>query len=305
MPFPLRVLVVGADGTIGSALSQKLLDLGYNVFQTTRRTSTNNSACSIFLDLAEPVIDADRLPDVNVAIICAAMSRFADCRTRPDLARQVNVVSTSSLARHLTKRGTFVVRLSSSAVFDCLSPNVLADQQPAPRSIYGRLQADAEVALLGLGSGAAVLRLTKIITPELSLFNDWVHHLLHGRSIEAFTDHTLCPLSLAAAVDAATAVLRCRQGGIFQISGSKDISYTYLACHLARRLGVPVARVTPVRAVERGIPENEVTPFTSMDTTRLTALTGFIRPEPLAVIDTVLDELFVKANYQKTKTKQS
>jgi dTDP-4-dehydrorhamnose reductase len=305
MPSPLRVLVIGADGTIGSALSRHLLDLGHNVFKTTRRKLANTSAYSIFLDLAEPVAETERLPDVDVAIICAAMARFADCRTRPDLARQVNVISTSSLARRLTNRGTFVVRLSSSAVFDCLSPHALADQQTAPRSIYGRLQADAEAALLGFGSSSTVLRLTKILTPQSSLFKDWVCHLLQGRSIEAFTDHTLCPLPLAAAVDAATAVLSSRQRGIFQISGSRDISYANLARHLALRLNVPVARVTPVRAVERGIPENEVTPFTSMDTTRLTALTGFIRPEPLAVMDDVLDELLAKANYQKAKMKQS
>jgi dTDP-4-dehydrorhamnose reductase len=300
MPSPLRVLVIGADGTIGSALSSKLLGLGYNVFNTTRRKSVRGSTQSVFLNLAEPVICVDHLPDVDVAIICAAISSFADCRTRPDLARQVNVISTSLLARQLMDRGTFVVRLSSSAVFDCLAPHVLADQEPNPRSVYGRLQADAEAVMLGLGINGGILRLTKVITPDSSLIKEWVRLLLKGQSIEAFTDHTLCPLSLPSAIEAATAVLRSRQGGIFQVSGSRDISYAELARHLARRLDVPVARVIPVRALQRGIPENEVTPFTSMDTTRLTRLTGFIPPDPFTVIDDVLGELLTKA-YQKAK----
>jgi dTDP-4-dehydrorhamnose reductase len=300
MPSPLRVLVIGGDGTIGLALCRKLLSLGCNVFRTTRRKSVNGSNQSVFLDLAEPVICADHLPHVDVAIICAAMSRFADCRIRADLARRVNVVSTSSLALQLAKRGTFVVRLSSSAVFDCLSPHVLADRQTAPRSVYGRLQADAEAVLLRLGTGGAILRLTKIVTPDSSLLKEWGRLLLEGHSIEAFTDHTLCPLSLSSATDAATAVLKSRQGGIFQISGSQDISYASLAYHLARRLDVPVTRVIPVRAVERGIPENEVTPFTSMDTTRLTALTGFVPPDPLTVVDDVFGELLTKI-YQKAQ----
>jgi hypothetical protein len=42
-----------------------------------------------------------------------------------------------------------------------------------------------------------------------------------------------------------------------------------------------------VSAVDNGIPESDVTPFTSLETGRLTALTGFQPPQPVAVIDAV------------------
>jgi dTDP-4-dehydrorhamnose reductase len=191
----------------------------------------------------------------------------------------------------LVERGTFVVRLSSSVVFDCRIARVHARHPTAPLSAYGRLQAEAEEAILGLGENASVLRLTKIITSDFPLVRNWIAALAKGDSIEAFEDHTICPLPLELAIDAATAVLEFRRGGIFQASGAGDISYADLARYLARRLGLPASRIVAVRATDRGVPENEVTSYTSMDTGRLTAMTGFTPPEPFSVLDDAFDEI--------------
>lgn len=287
----LRVLIIGADGIIGSALYEHLSRRGLTVFGTTRRRGEAGSDRSIYLDLEEPQIAFDRLPAVDAAIICAAMARFADCRARPELARRVNVTTPTDLTERLTERGTFVVRLSSSAVFDCRMPRAHADQPTAPRSVYGRLQADAEKAILGMGDKTSVLRLTKIVTDDFPLIRNWIATLAQGGNIEAFEDHTLCPLPLAAAVEAAATVLESRQRGIFQVSGAADISYADLARYLVHRLGLSPDRVTAVRAVDRGVLADDVTPHTSMDTTRLTALNGFIPPEPLAVFAEVFGQL--------------
>lgn len=287
MTQTLRALVIGADGVIGSALCDHLARCGHTLFGTTRRKNKVDSNRTLLLDLAEPRIATDHLPDVDIAIICAAMARFADCRMQPDLARRVNVTAPIAVARRLVERGAFVVRLSSSAVFDCRIPRVRADRPTDPRSVYGRLQAEAEEAVLGLGKNASILRLTKIMTSDFALIRNWIAALARGDSIEAFEDHALCPLPLASVVDAATAVLELGQGGIFQVSGAADISYADLARHLVRRLGLPSAKVVPVRAVDKGVPADEVTPFTSMDTARLTAITGFVPPEPLSVFDDI------------------
>jgi dTDP-4-dehydrorhamnose reductase len=288
---PTRALVVGADGVIGSALCEHLSRRGLTVFGTTRRKTEIGSRRLLHLDLAEPQIAIDSLPDVDIAIICAAMARFADCRAQPELARRVNVTTPAELAKGLVARGTFVVRLSSSAVFDCRAPHARADQPTAPRSVYGRLQADAESAILGIGDKTAVLRLTKIMTSDFPLVRNWVSTLARGGNIEAFEDHTLCPLPLAAAVEAAATVLEHKQCGIFQASGASDISYAELARHLVRCLGLAPDRVTSVRAVDRGVLADDVTPYTSMDTTGLTALSGFIPPEPFTVFAEVFGQM--------------
>lgn len=264
----LRILVIGADGIIGSALYNDLLRRGHTVIGTTRREPKERSSRLIFLDLAGSQMVKECLPEADVAIICAAGARFVECRLQPDRARRVNVTAPVILVRRLVERGTYVARLSSSrAVFGCRTTHVRADQPPAPRSVYGRLQAEAEEAILKFGRGAR---------------------------IEAFEDHTPCPLPLSAAADAAAAVLESRQGRIFQVSETSDISYADLAGHLVRRLGLSQSRVIPTGATDKGISETDVPPFTSMDTIRLTEMTDFIPPDPFCVFDKIFDGMITR-----------
>jgi dTDP-4-dehydrorhamnose reductase len=283
----MRILVVGADGLIGQALSSELGRRGYDVIGTTRRAQGAASRSSVFLDLA-----ADRLapvPPADVMVICAAIARFADCRDRFDLAHRVNVASRLALARTATVNGRRVVALSSSAVFDCMRPQSKADWAPAPRSAYGRLMAEAEAGILACGG--SVLRSTKVITAGSGVLPEWITTLRSGGAVQAFEDHSFCPLRLNDVVDAIIAVVEQPEGGIFQVSGASDICYADAARHVAGRIGVPRDRVTAIRAVDNGIPAGDMTPFTSLETGRLSALTGFQPPEPGAVIDAVYQGL--------------
>ena len=62
---------------------------GHDVIATTRQRDRVNSATT-FLDMGEGL---GALPRADVAVICAAITRFSDCRNFPELARQVNVTA--------------------------------------------------------------------------------------------------------------------------------------------------------------------------------------------------------------------
>jgi hypothetical protein len=105
-------VIVGADASFGGSLSSELLARGHGVAATTRRRE-RATAEGLFLDLAEPI---PRLPETDVAIICAAMARFEDCRGNPMLARRVNrifeMIEISGNATSLSISGpTWLVRL--------------------------------------------------------------------------------------------------------------------------------------------------------------------------------------------------
>lgn len=285
------MLVIGVDGLIGRALAQALAARGDTVVGTSRRPSPGGAGAPITLDLAASGAARTPLPPVDAAVICAAMARFADCREQPELARRVNVEAPVALAARLATSGARVVLLSTSAVFDCRTPHVTAEQPPSPRSAYGALKAEAEAKILALGARACVLRLTKVLTPDMPLFVNWIAGLRRGRAIEAFDDLTISPLRTQDVVAALLAVLSDRGGGIYQVSGAEDISYADAARHLARRLGVAPDLVGTTRAVDRGIPESEVTRYTSLDASRLAALTGWTPPPAEAVIDAVFGYL--------------
>jgi dTDP-4-dehydrorhamnose reductase len=279
----LRILIVGGDGIIGGALERKLAVMGHDVAVTTRHRERVTEG-TVFLDLARPHV---ALPPAKYAVICAAMTRFNDCREMPELARQINVTAPVALCADLISRGTRVILLSTSAVFDGRTPHVDASKPPSPRSVYGRLKADAERGVLALGENASVLRLTKVLSRETGILAQWVGELKSGRNIQAFDDHRFCPITLDNALDTIAALIEGGESGIYQVSGSADISFVEAARHLATRIGVPLQRVTAVNAEECGVPADEITPFTSLDTSRLSALTGFVPPQPYVVIDKV------------------
>jgi dTDP-4-dehydrorhamnose reductase len=279
----LRVIVVGADGLIGKALCEHLAQRGHSVTGTTRRANSSLPDNRLFLDMAAPSLP--KLPDADIAIVCAAMSRFVDCRRHPDLARRVNVTARLMLARDAAMKGCRVLMLSSSAVFDCSRPHMEADAPTAPRSAYGQFLAEAEAGILAMGG--TVFRLTKVISSDAGHLANWLPALAGGRTVQSFEDHRFCPITLRSVLEGVAAVGEQSEGGIFQVSGAEDISYADAARHLADRLGVPRSHVEGVLAVDHGIPIGEITPYTSLDTSRLSALTGYRPAPPLSIVDQV------------------
>jgi dTDP-4-dehydrorhamnose reductase len=284
----MRVVIVGADGLIGNALHASLRERGHTVLGTTRSNGSPGHKDRIFLDLSASTLRP--IPPADVVIVCAAMSRFADCRNYPDQARQVNVLAPLMIAEKAGEYGGRALLLSSSVVFDCRSPHAMADQPAAPCSAYGRLKAEAEAGVLALGG--TVLRLTKVVAPGTGRLADWVSALERGQIVQAFEDHRFCPIKLESVLDAVAAIAEQKSGGVFQLSGTEDISYADAARHLANRLGIPGDRVEGTLAVDNGVPENEVTPYTSLDTSRLSALSGYCPRPPRDVIDDVFAASF-------------
>jgi dTDP-4-dehydrorhamnose reductase len=282
----MRILVVGGDSPIGAAFVSALVQRRDAVFATTRRPGTARSEC-IFLDLADSSVDKVELPQVDAAFFCAAVSGFAHCRADPALARRVNVEGTSRLARRLVAQGTYVVLLSSTAVFDFQTPHVTADTPVSPRTLHGQIKVEAEKVFLQVGDLGSVLRLTKVLTPDASLMAGWIAALRRNEPVTAFSDLHLAPISLDDATSAMNAVAEDRGSGIYQMSGARDISYFEAARHLAKMMGRPAELVQPKRAADTGIPAEDIARFTTLESSRIEGLTGRLPPDPRAVIEAV------------------
>ena len=282
----MKVLVVGGDGVIGANLIRALSRRGDDVVATTRRPAARRDN-AIFVDLAASELDAGAMPQADVAIFCAAVTSFAACRQNPDLARRINVTAPKTLARALVAGGARVILLSTSAVFDWTSPNVPADRAPCAGTVYGAQKAEAEAEFFALGSAASVIRFSKVLTPHFNLCTSWIEALRRGEPITAFSDLRMSPISLDDATNAIIAVIDAKASGVYQLSGSHDINYVEAALHIAALLGVAANLVRPARAIDAGIPPEEITTFSSFDDSRLRGITGRPAPDPFAVIDRV------------------
>lgn len=236
--------MVGADSMIGKAVVGSIAKSGGEVWTTTRRP-TGSRTNALHFDLGAPV----ELPSwvtPERAYICAARAGFQDCEEHPDDTHRVNVDGTVAIARSLLERGTFLVFLSTSAVFAGHHPAPSESEPVSPTTEYARQKAEAEQRLLELDSGHgrfAVVRLTKVLASCSPTVARFLGGLTAGHRIEAYSDLYLSPTSLGSVVAALHTIASLRSPGIHHLSGASILSYADLARHMARSLGCSADQV--------------------------------------------------------------
>lgn len=278
-----RVLIVGGDGMIGSALARRLRGKGRDVVTTSRRSGRECPP----LDLAR---DANTWPlpgDIRTAYLCAAVTAIEACESPGSHAWAVNVEGTTTLARRLVAEGSHVVFLSSNMVFDGSTPFTQADAATCPTTAYGRMKAEAERRLLLLGGHACVVRLTKVFGPAVPLLVRWEAALLAGEPIHPFADKCVSPIPCDFAVDVLARLIPNPVQGILQVSSSDEVTYDAVALRLARFLDAPQRLVNPIRARQPEGPPLHAT----LDTSRLLRDCGIAAPASRQAIDLALESL--------------
>lgn len=236
MPRMTTHLIIGAGGQIGSALSEALGRANVTVIGTMRHAA----AGSLQLDLANVANDwcAPHRPDV--VYLCAAMTNLAACERDPNQAYAVNVAGPLQLSQRLAATGAFCVFLSTNAVFDGLRRYPTSDDPTSPANLYGRLKAEAETRLRDIWQERlAVLRLTKVFHATMPLLDQWTTDLRGARPVSAFEDMLFAPISMQATVTGILAIAAAKVGGIYHLSGERDVSYLAAAKTLAGAMGVP------------------------------------------------------------------
>jgi len=245
-PGKPRLLVVGADGLIGSALERRLGEAGrFEVWGTTRTRESAGSGNRLYLDLRAPE-DFDLSTGFDVAVICAGIGGEAACAADPDGSRQVNVTGQVRLADRLVASGSHVLALSSNAVFDGSRELFSTADPPAPRTEYGRQKRDLEVALQAL-PGVGILRLTKVLDVSTGLPARWDRELEAGNAVEAFDNHFISPLAPEEVASVLLGLIDRRATGLFQFSGAESLSFhAYAMRRYADRPDL-LARIRPAR----------------------------------------------------------
>jgi dTDP-4-dehydrorhamnose reductase len=250
----LRYCVIGGEGVIGAALVHDLRCGGVNVTWSTRRKPTNAKQ-EFFLDLADPCLPP--LPQADVVLLTASVTRIADCRSDPLNTWRVNVEAQARIAEAALAKKAFVVFLSTTHVFDGSRAFPKPEDPCSPCSVYGQQKAEAESALLVLGNELAVVRLGKVIGRHLALFENWRRDLLRGETITAFDDLVMAPIAIAKIVTGLKELGSKRASGIWHLCGREDLSYFDAAEHLACRLGARASLVRRASAVKAGITIDE------------------------------------------------
>lgn len=247
------VLIVGVNSKIGEALFKSYATEGFSVLGTSRRKSEVKDKI-FYLDILSPQYDLEKLPDVSVVFLCAYISAMAECNSNSN-SGMVNVKGILDLANYFLNKGSFVVFLSSNAVFNNEQNYASETDYPRPLTIYGQQKYDVENQLLNLAikdssKNLAIVRMTKVLTHDLPLFKNWQMTISCGESINAFEDLKICPISINFAVNCLRKIANYRTAGIFHLSGDAEYSYLEIGQKISEISGGTIGQVINVTAAK-------------------------------------------------------
>lgn len=285
--MPGTAFVVGGDSAIGGAVVDRLKAGGLPVAATSRRTAALSDG-RYFLDLKELPLDWAPPAGIQTALISAGVTSLATCRRAPEESARVNVENTLRVAEALVSEEIFVLFLSTNLVFDGTRAQMTPDDPPSPTTVYGRQKAETERRLLALPGDVAVLRLTKVLSPRMDLFAQWVASLNSGETIRPFSDLVCAPIPLALVTEAIIRLLGLRRRGVFHLSANRNISYADIARRIALRLGVPEDRVDPTTAAEAGVSLETTPAHSTLDMGGLAAALSLAVPDAWEAVDHAL-----------------
>ena len=233
-----KTIIIGGDSSIATDMLYEMKISGHTCVATSRRQHSDH----IYCDLAQPdtwseVLKIVHTQGIECAIFLAAISSVEGCVKQSSTARLVNYKNTIRLIKQLDSMGVFTVFLSTNHVFSDRAPMVSWSSKLEPRSYYGELKAQVEAGVQGLD--VAIVRPTKIITRDFHVFEDAISAIRSGHTFNAFSDHNMAPVSSRFLYAYVNEIVNEKQAGIYQLSGSQDVSYLCVIKLLLKKLNLP------------------------------------------------------------------
>jgi dTDP-4-dehydrorhamnose reductase len=244
-------LVVGGDSLVGSAIRLHCDESGLAIEVSSRRPGADGH----FLDLRDPDFAPLERARYEFAFVCAAVTDMRACQDEPELTRRINVVNTIELMRRLADRGTHLVFLSSSQVFDGETPAPAEDTPTCPKNEYGAQKLAVEQAITRQELPAAILRPTKILANRpVGVFKAWFEALANGKPIQAATNMVISPVMVDDVARAAWLLAAGRHRGIWHLGASDEMTYFDAARLMAEGQHMPGTLVNGEALTEAQVP---------------------------------------------------
>lgn len=273
-----KILVVGGDSQIGSALFSYLEQTGEYSITTTRRRNTISKS-RIYLDL-DQYAEKWSIPDaIDVAVLCAGVTKLDDCRKDPNASVNVNIKGVCSLAERLIDNGSHIIFLSTNQVFDGSQSYPQPEDPVSPVTSYGKQKAEAERIILSQNRiNVTVLRMTKVIGSDGFILFDWLQALRKGETIHPFTNMYIAPIPLSFVISVLMLLIGRCLSGILHLSADRDISYSEMAAMAGQIIGTNPSQIKPKDLKESDLADSILPNKTALNIERLKTELGVMPP---------------------------
>lgn len=235
-----KVLICGADGQIGHALAELLLQQqGIECISLGRRKLDVTDANQIQQQLER------YLPDY--VINCAGFNRVDDAERQPDQAMAVNSAGAANLAAACAQLSIPLLHLSSDYVFDGhYASGYSEDDAVSPLGVFGRSKWEGEESIRNLHPQHLILRVSWVFSARGDNYLlRTLEQARHEAMIEAVDDRRGCPTSAEDVARVILAILR-------QLTCGIDVwgTYHYCGAEITSRYGFSEAILAAARQYE-------------------------------------------------------
>jgi dTDP-4-dehydrorhamnose reductase len=243
---PLRILVTGAGGQVGSEVAAHLPH--HHV------VALDHSGCDLAVrDSVEQAITAAAPAAV---VNCAAWTDVDGCEADPERAFRINALGVRHLAAACARVGAHLVHVSTDYVFSGDKDGPYDEwDEPAPRSVYGRSKLGGEREVADHAGSWSIARTSWVFGRRGRNFVDTiVGRARDGAPLRVVDDQRGCPTY---APDLAGALARLaveRRQGVYHVTNQGACTWHDLACAAVELAGLDPSAIGTTTTAELGRP---------------------------------------------------
>jgi dTDP-4-dehydrorhamnose reductase len=262
----MKILLIGANGQLGSDLEKALGGRGHQVVPSRHSDLDVTDAAGI-----ERVIGSVQ-PDA--VINTSAFHKVEECERNPALAFEVNAIAPMNLARTCSRLGALLVHFSTDYVFDGtkLQPYLESDL-PAPLNVYGVSKAAGEHLIASNIERSFVVRTCGLYGVRGSsgkggnFVETMIRKALAREPIRVVNDQVLTPTFTEDLAEAVSRLIETRAYGLYHASCEGWCSWYEFARTIFELEGID-ADLSPIETRETSSPVKRP-PYSVMSKQRL------------------------------------
>jgi dTDP-4-dehydrorhamnose reductase len=247
------VLVTGASGNLGWALSERLASTSEVIASYNAHASVPEGSQGVRLDLSDKGSIRDLLHQYRPEVIfhAAAMTGPDECERDPRKTTGVNLEATAEIAEMAKSLGARLVFVSTDLVFDGKAGNYSEEDVPKPLSVYGTTKLKAEQAVLGTCPDGAVIRTSLLYGRGTETSGNFLSslycNLAAGNQMRLFSDQKRNPMLAEDLARALVAAAESDLRGLYHVAGGEVVTRLEFGRKVCRAFGFDEALLVPIR----------------------------------------------------------
>lgn len=252
----MKILVTGASGLLGSAVSVRFKDYFDVVSAYTSHKVKIDGCKTIYLDITDASGTVNLIKKIKPDIIIHAASLVGIniCEKEKELAYKVNVEGTKNVVNAAKLSKSKIVYISTDYVFDGKKGMYKENDKPNPINNYGQTKLEGE-KFIDLKTNAIIR--TSIygwnVVKERKSFSTWaIDELKNHKKINVFADQFNSMILVNDLAEALKKVLDGEYAGILNIASSERISKYNFVLQLCDAFSLEKNLVTPIKLKDMG-----------------------------------------------------